>query len=89
MLLEICFIGLVLVVAILAAVMVGIVGEMKALRTHVRTMTTEADRALAEAPEVRKRIAAVERQCVGINRAIRQIEKNRFSRNWRKSVEGM
>ena len=89
MLLEICFIGLVLVVAVLAAVMVGIVGEMKALRTHVRTMTAEADRAIAEAPEVRKRISAVERQCVGINRAIRQIERNRFNRNWRKSVEGM
>ena len=42
MLLEICFIGLVLVVAVLAAVMVGIVGEMKALRTHVKTMTMEA-----------------------------------------------
>ena len=77
MLLEISFIILVLVVAIMAAVMVGIIGEMKALRTHVSTMTQEADRALFEAPDVRRRIAAVERQCVGINRVLRQLEKRR------------
>ena len=89
MLLEICFIGLVLVVAVLAAVMVGIVGEMKALRTHVTTMTTEADRALAEAPEFRKRIASVERQCVGINRVLRRIESSRQNNyRWnRKNVD--
>ena len=89
MLLEICFIGLVLVVAVLAAVMVGIVGEMKSLRTHVKTMTMEAERALAEAPEVRKRISAVERQCVGINRALRKAHAERQSAyRWnRKNVE--
>ena len=89
MLLEICFIGLVLVVAVLAAVMVGIVGEMKALRTHVKTMTMEAERALAEAPEVRKRISAVERQCVGINRVLRKIESSRQNQyRWNRKNDG-
>lgn len=77
MLLELCFIILVLVVAIMAAAMVGVIGEMKALREHVRIMTASADQALIDSPDIRKRLTTVERQCVGINRVLKEIEKRR------------
>ena len=75
--LELFVIALAIVIAILCAVLTGIIGEMRALREHVRIMTAHAERTLDDAPDIRTRLTSLERHYNGMSRALREIEKRR------------
>lgn len=75
--LEIFVICLTFIVALLVAVITGLVSEMRALREHVRVMTCNADRVLYESPDIRSRVTSLERHCNALSRVLRELEKRR------------
>lgn len=74
---ELFVIVLAIVIAILVAVLTSIIGEMRALREHVRIMTAHADRVLHESPDIRSRVTSLERHYSALSRVLRELEKRR------------
>ena len=87
---NVAIIFLILIIAFIVAYLVGLAGQIAAMREHLVSTAARADAVLASSPDVHQRLTSLERKYTGMARYLREIQKRPSRQNHdRKNAEHM
>lgn len=78
---NVVIIFLVLIIAFIVAYLVGLAGQIAAMREHLASTAARADAVLATSPDVHQRLTSLERKYTGMARYLREIQKRPSRQN--------